>query len=161
MTLELIRVPSPSFACANFISTTATIGTNYKPNSHKTIGIYATVRIAQCTTQTSSIQSLETQSEPDAGTINTFGVRILEYLDNISVWWYVLGATSLAVAILAAAPNTRAASSSSEPSSTVPVSMGLDGPNGRALHTSPSSGFFWLSTHRQVGCMRRRRVSTF
>ena len=51
MTLELIRVLSPSFACANFISTAATIGTNYKPNSHKTIGIYAVVLIAQGTTQ--------------------------------------------------------------------------------------------------------------
>jgi len=55
MTLELIRVPFPSFACANFISTAATIGTNYKPNSHKTIGIYAAVLIAQGTTQSSSI----------------------------------------------------------------------------------------------------------
>ena len=51
MTLELIRVLFPSFACANFISTAATIGTNYKPNSHKTIGIYAVVLIAQGTTQ--------------------------------------------------------------------------------------------------------------
>jgi hypothetical protein len=49
MILELIRVHSPSFACANFISTAATIGTNYKPNSHKTIGIYAAVLIAQGT----------------------------------------------------------------------------------------------------------------
>ena len=55
VTLELIRVPSPSFACANFISTAATIGTNYKPNSHKTIGIYAAVLISQGTTQSSSI----------------------------------------------------------------------------------------------------------
>jgi hypothetical protein len=51
MTLELIRIPSSSFACANFISTAATIGTNYKLNSHKTIGIYAAVlTIAQGTT---------------------------------------------------------------------------------------------------------------
>jgi hypothetical protein len=40
---------SHSFACANFISTAATIGTNYQPNSHKTIGIYAAVLIAQGT----------------------------------------------------------------------------------------------------------------
>ncbi|KAN0119003.1 APC amino acid permease [Russula decolorans] len=73
------------FACANFISTAATIGTNYKPNSHKTIGIYAAVLIGQ-------------------GTINTFGVRILKYLNNVSVWWHALGTTSLAIAILAAAP---------------------------------------------------------
>jgi hypothetical protein len=55
MTLELICVSSPSFACANFISTAATIGTNYKPNSHKTIGIYAAVLIAQGTMQSPTI----------------------------------------------------------------------------------------------------------
>jgi hypothetical protein len=44
-----------SFACATFISTAATIGTNYKPNSHKTIGIYAAVLFAQGTAQTSYI----------------------------------------------------------------------------------------------------------
>jgi hypothetical protein len=55
MTLELIHVPSLSFACANFISTAATIGTNYKPNSHKTVGIYAAVLIAQGMTQSSII----------------------------------------------------------------------------------------------------------
>ncbi|KAH9995321.1 APC amino acid permease [Russula vinacea] len=74
-----------SFACATFISTAATIGTNYKPNSHKTIGIYAAVLFAQ-------------------GAINTFGVRILKYLNNVSVWWHALGTTSLVIAILAAAP---------------------------------------------------------
>ncbi|KAI0251632.1 hypothetical protein BJV78DRAFT_1282302 [Lactifluus subvellereus] len=43
----------------------------------------------------------------NAGMINTFqvGVRILRYLDNVSVWWHAVGTTSLVVAILAAAPN--------------------------------------------------------
>lgn len=36
--------------------------------------------------------------------INTFGVRILKYLNNVSVWWHALGTTSLVIAILAAAP---------------------------------------------------------
>ncbi|KAI0268565.1 APC amino acid permease [Russula aff. rugulosa BPL654] len=83
--IRLVIVLTVTFACANFISTAATIGTNYKPNSHKTIGIYAAVLISQ-------------------GAINTFGVRILKYLNNISVWWHALGTTSLAIAILAAAP---------------------------------------------------------
>ncbi|KAH9031042.1 APC amino acid permease [Lactarius pseudohatsudake] len=74
-----------SFACANFISTACTIGTNYQPSSGKTIGIYAAVLFAQ-------------------GMINTFGVRILKYLNNVSVWWHALGTTSLVIAILAAAP---------------------------------------------------------
>lgn len=50
------------------------------------------------------IYSLETQTELDAGTINTFGVHILKYLNNVSVWWHALGTTSLVIAILAAAP---------------------------------------------------------
>jgi amino acid transporter len=43
-------------------------------------------------------------TKPDAGAINTFGVRILKYLNNVSVWWHALGTTSLVIAILAAAP---------------------------------------------------------
>jgi hypothetical protein len=31
-------------------------------------------------------------------------VRILKYLNNVSVWWHALGTTSLVIAILAAAP---------------------------------------------------------
>ncbi len=95
---------SLSFACANFISTAATIGTNYEPSSHKTIGIYAAVLFAQGTTHSSLIFSLETPTKYDVGTINTFGVHILKYLNNVSVWWHALGTTSLAIAILAAAP---------------------------------------------------------
>jgi len=38
---------SSSFACANFISIAATLRTNYHPNSHKTIGIYAAVLFLQ------------------------------------------------------------------------------------------------------------------
>ena len=98
-----IIIIAPSFACATFISTAATIGTNYKPNSHKTIGIYAAVLLAQGTAQLSYI-FLETQTKPDAGAINTFGVRILKYLNNVSVWWHALGTTSLVIAILATAP---------------------------------------------------------
>ena len=36
--------------------------------------------------------------------INTFGVRFLKYLNNVSVWWHALGTTSLVIAVLAAAP---------------------------------------------------------
>ncbi len=36
--------------------------------------------------------------------INTFGVHILGYLNNVSVWWHALGTTSLVIAILSAAP---------------------------------------------------------
>lgn len=40
-------MPSSSFACANFISIAATLRSNYHPNSHKTIGIYAAVLFLQ------------------------------------------------------------------------------------------------------------------
>jgi hypothetical protein len=93
-------MPSPSFASTNFISTAATIGTNYKPNSHKTIGIYAEIIFAQGTAQSS--YSLVITTKPDAGTINTIGVCVFMYLNNLSVWWHALGTTSLAIAILAA-----------------------------------------------------------
>ncbi|KAA1473239.1 APC amino acid permease [Dentipellis sp. KUC8613] len=74
-----------SFACANFISTASTLGTDYVPSANKTIGIYAGVLCAQ-------------------GLINTFGVHLLKYLNNISVWWHAIGTVSLVIAILAKAP---------------------------------------------------------
>ncbi|TFY76340.1 hypothetical protein EWM64_g7671 [Hericium alpestre] len=79
-----------SFACANFISTACTLGTDFVPTAGKTIGIYAAVLSAQ-------------------GAINTFGVRILKYLNNISVWWHAIGTVSVVIAILAAAPKHQSA----------------------------------------------------
>ncbi|KIP02622.1 hypothetical protein PHLGIDRAFT_286070 [Phlebiopsis gigantea 11061_1 CR5-6] len=74
-----------SFACANFISTLCTFGTSFEPNEKTTIGIYAAVLVAQ-------------------GLINTFGVHLLRYLNNISVWWHAVGTTALVIAILVKAP---------------------------------------------------------
>jgi len=74
-----------SFACADFISTVCTISTNFQPSPGKTIGIYAAILFTQ-------------------GMINTFGVHILKYLNNVSVWWHAFGTKSLVIAILAAAP---------------------------------------------------------
>jgi hypothetical protein len=39
-----------------------------------------------------------------AGMINTFGVCILKYLNNVSVWWHALGTTSFVITILIAMP---------------------------------------------------------
>ena len=36
--------------------------------------------------------------------MNTFGVHLLHYLNNISIWWHALGTTSLVIAVLAKAP---------------------------------------------------------
>jgi hypothetical protein len=106
--LQSIRIPTLSFACANFISTAATIGTNYQPNAHKTIGIYAAVIVTQGTLQP-FFYVPGSRPTPLAGTINTFGVRILKYLNNISVWWHALGTTSIVIAVLAAAPKHQSA----------------------------------------------------
>ena len=38
------------------------------------------------------------------GLTNTFGVHLLHYLNNVSVWWHAVGTFSLVVAILAKAP---------------------------------------------------------
>jgi hypothetical protein len=36
--------------------------------------------------------------------VNTFAVCVFKYLNNVSVWWNALGTTSLAIAVLVAAP---------------------------------------------------------
>ena len=45
-----------------------------------------------------------TPTNLDIGTINTFGVRVLKPLSNISVWWSILGTISLVITVLAKAP---------------------------------------------------------
>ncbi|KAJ7026929.1 APC amino acid permease [Mycena alexandri] len=80
-----------SFACATFLSTVCTLKTDFVPTPNTTIGIYAAVLFAQ-------------------GTINTFGVRLLHILNNISVWWHAIGTFSLVVAILAKAPSHQSGS---------------------------------------------------
>jgi hypothetical protein len=52
------------------------------PSAPRTIGIYAAILFTQ-------------------GLINTFGVHLLKYLNNVSVWWHAVGTTSLVIAILA------------------------------------------------------------
>jgi len=106
--LQLIRIPTLSFACANFISTAATIGTNYEPNPRRTIGIYAAVLVTQGTLQ-HLFYVPNFRPTTLAGAINTFGVRILKYLNNISVWWHALGTTALVIAVLAGAPKHQSA----------------------------------------------------
>ncbi len=66
------------------------MGSGWTPKPGPVLGIYAAVLIAQ-------------------GLINTFGVDILEYLNNISIWWHALGTTSLCIAVLATAPTHQSA----------------------------------------------------
>ncbi|KAI5120999.1 hypothetical protein M0805_000460 [Coniferiporia weirii] len=79
-----------SFACANFISTIATFNTDFVPTAKTTIGIYAAVLCAQ-------------------GLINTFGVHLLKYINNVSVWWHAVGTTALTIAVLVTAPTHQSA----------------------------------------------------
>lgn len=74
-----------SFACATFISTAATINTSFVPNDKTTIGVYAAVLISQ-------------------GLINTFGVHLLKYLNNVSIWWHAIGTFAVVISVLVAAP---------------------------------------------------------
>ena len=75
---------------ANFISTLATFNTDFVPEPRITIGIYAGVLICQ-------------------GLINTFGVHLLKYINNVSIWWHAVGTTAVVIAILAAAPTHQSA----------------------------------------------------
>ena len=74
-----------TFGLANLISTTATVITSYTPSAGKTIGIYIALLISH-------------------GTINTFGVHYLRYLNNSSVILHSIGVSCFAIAILAKAP---------------------------------------------------------
>jgi amino acid transporter len=42
--------------------------------------------------------------------INTFGVHILKYLNNISIVWHAVGTTAVVIAILAKAPTHQSGS---------------------------------------------------
>ncbi|KAI0429477.1 amino acid/polyamine transporter I [Xylaria sp. FL1042] len=81
-----------SFGLANLIATAATVkNAEYVPTPSKTIGIYAAVLVSH-------------------GLVNTFGVRVLKYLNNASIILHSAGVTALAVAVLAKAPKHQPAS---------------------------------------------------
>ena len=93
-----------SFACATFISTVSSFGTDFVPNEKTNIGVYAAVLVAQGTSFKQRKMSSPLLTPAMEGLINTFGVHLLKYLNNISVWWHALGTTALVIAILAKAP---------------------------------------------------------
>lgn len=79
-----------TFGLAGLISTTATVKSSYVPTAGKTIGIYAALLVSH-------------------GTVNTFGVHILRYLNNSSITFHSLGVASLAIAVIAKAPTHQSA----------------------------------------------------
>ena len=74
-----------TFGCAGLISTLASIN-GFHTSAGKTLGIYAALLFSH-------------------GLVNTFGVHILRYLNNISITLHSLGVFSYVVAILAKAPH--------------------------------------------------------
>ena len=66
-------------------------------NSYKTNGFYAEVLFAQGTAKSS--YSLVIPTKFDAGLMNTLGVCVFKDFKNVSLWWYALGTTSLAITI--------------------------------------------------------------
>lgn len=44
-----------------------------------------------------------------AGLINHFGVHLLKYINNISIWWHAIGTIATVIAVLVAAPTRQSA----------------------------------------------------
>ena len=44
------------------------------------------------------------------GLVNTFGVHLLKYLNNVSVWWHAIGTFVVVISVLAAAPELQSGS---------------------------------------------------
>ena len=78
-----------TFGCAGLISTLATVG-GYSPSAGKTMGIYIALLVSH-------------------GSINSFGVSILRYLNVTSVVLHSVGVTCFAIAVLAKAPTHQSA----------------------------------------------------
>ncbi|TFK17300.1 hypothetical protein FA15DRAFT_761129, partial [Coprinopsis marcescibilis] len=78
------------FGCATFLSTAIALGTSFEPTPNKTIGIFAGVLYSQAVT-------------------NTFGVSLLPYLNDVSVFFHSFGTAAVVVAVLAAAPRHQSA----------------------------------------------------
>lgn len=70
------------------------------------VGIYAAVLIAQGAARQLLLLGLFLRLP---GLINTFGVHLLHYLNNISVVWHATGTFALVIAILAKAPTHQSA----------------------------------------------------
>lgn len=105
-----------TFGCAGLISTLATVKSDYVPTPGKTIGIYAALLTSH-------------------GLINTFGVKILKYLNNSSIVLHSAGVFSVAVAIVAKAPTHRSAS---EVFGFFHDGTGPDGAPGWSIRASPA-----------------------
>ena len=79
-----------TFGCAGLISTTATVQSSYTPTAARTLGIYAALLVSHTL-------------------VNSFGVKILRYLNDTSVVLHSIGVSCFAIAVLAKAPTHQSA----------------------------------------------------
>ncbi|KAK0717401.1 amino acid/polyamine transporter I [Lasiosphaeria miniovina] len=104
-----------SFGLATLIPTAITVkNPNFAPTPAVTIGIYAAILVSHAV-------------------VNSFGVRTLRYLNNISILLHSVGVTALCIAILAKAPTHQPASFVF---STFSDGTGVDG-EGWSIRASP------------------------
>lgn len=81
-----------SFGLAGLAATAATVqNPDYKPTPAGTIGIYAAILVSH-------------------GVVNSFGVRTLKYLNDVSIFLHSVGVTAICIAVLAKAPTHQPAS---------------------------------------------------
>ncbi|EGO60057.1 hypothetical protein NEUTE1DRAFT_74823 [Neurospora tetrasperma FGSC 2508] len=80
-----------TFGLAGLVSTAITVkNPDYEPTAAKTIGIYAALLVSH-------------------GVVNTFGVKGLRFLNNVSIVLHSAGITALCIAVLAKAPKLQSA----------------------------------------------------
>jgi amino acid transporter len=81
-----------TFGLANLIPTAILVkNPDFEVTAAKTVGIYAAILVSH-------------------GVVNTFGVRILRYLNNVSIVLHSAGVTAICIAVLAKAPTHQPAS---------------------------------------------------
>ncbi|EPE02660.1 apc amino acid permease [Ophiostoma piceae UAMH 11346] len=81
-----------SFGLAGLIATAAEVqNPSYEPSASKTIGIYAAILVSHAM-------------------VNSFGVHVLKYLNNVSIVLHSAGVSAICIAVLAKAPKLQSAS---------------------------------------------------
>lgn len=81
-----------SFGLAGLIATAAQVqNPSYEPSAAKTIGIYAAILVSHAM-------------------VNSFGVHVLKYLNNVSIFLHSAGVSAICIAVLAKAPKLQPAS---------------------------------------------------
>lgn len=70
--------------------------------------MYAAVLISQG--KPWEIDTSRSLTNMNTGLINTFGVHLLKYLNNVSIWWHAVGTIAVIISVLASAPKLQSGS---------------------------------------------------